>query len=184
MTIRVRAGVARESYRGLMARISSPTTSTVGSASRGTVMRRCHSASPQEIATPKSRHLGAHVFLSVEEGLSLGDRHVEHGGDVLDVTTSFPKGESPGPGTSGWYDPFACCLDIIDTDREDTHGIDDANPLQGPVTLPGEPSDGLAGDVREEGDDSPWDATFMNEGTDVKGEIAGVDPCCRRCRGL
>ena len=135
-------------------------------------------------STPKSRHLGAHVFLSVEEGLSLGDRHVEHGGDVLDVTTSFPKGESPGPGTSGWYDPFACCLDIIDTDREDTHGIDDANPLQGPVTLPGEPSDGLAGDVREEGDDSPWDATFMNEGTDVEGEVAGVDPCCRRCRGL
>src|SRR5260363_22346 len=58
-TTKVRVGVVREAYVGLIARTASPTSSTVGSTRFGTVTRRCHSARPHATAEPRMIHMGS-----------------------------------------------------------------------------------------------------------------------------
>ena len=85
---------------------------------------------------------------------------------------------------SCWHDAFTCCVDVVDTDMQDAHGVDDADAVNWTVPLASESLDDSTGDMREQGDDTPRNAAFMDEGTDMEREKAGVDPCSRRLRGL
>ncbi|GAE75588.1 hypothetical protein JCM18918_1303 [Cutibacterium acnes JCM 18918] len=53
---------------------------------------------------------------------------------------------------------------------QDAHGVDDADAVNWTVPLASESLDDSTGDMREQGDDTPRNAAFMDEGTDMERE--------------